>query len=103
MRSLFTTLSPIEDWSNCWVTTVLNPTLDDVPVSFTSRRLSWITRVVVVVVYPLVEDVVSVLCLVDVNISWPVQTSTQEFHIVGANPVWGSTFKVLAESDNIWP
>ena len=93
--SRLTTLSPTEVLSNCWVTALLVPDLVDVPVSRISRKLSWITLVVVVIVYPLEDLFVWVLVAVEFITSCPVQLSIQEFQIVGANPVCGSTFKVL--------
>ena len=111
MRFRLTTLSPTDDASNCSVTIVLFPVLVWTPVSLTSLRVS--LRTVVVVsdmncppvklpfprsplsphLPPLV--VLSVLSLVFWVTSWPVQFVSQEFHIVGENPVCGSTFKVL--------
>ena len=95
IRSLLTTLSPREVLSNCEVTTVLVPVLVDIPVSITSRRLSWTTESVIKVPPPVRVDVCWFLVLVEFIIFCPVQLSIQEFQTVGANPVCGSTFKVL--------
>ena len=106
MKSLLTILSPTEVWSKTSVTAVLTPDLVSTPVSLTSLNVSWtifastvpaIDRPHPIPNHPAVGIVVCIVLTLAVStISVPVQFCTQEFQTVGANPVWGSTFDVLA-------
>ena len=119
MRSLLTTLSPTEVWSNCWVTIVLFPFLVWTPVSIVSCNCSLITVVVWVSISaagppepPLIQpptpnlapvefSVISLPCPASITFL-PVQFVCQESHKIGPNPVWGSTFCVLARLSKVF-
>ena len=113
IKFLLTTLSPAEVESNCSVTTVLVPDLEFTPVSLTSNRVSSTTWSITVSFQLLTlalppgpwtwifPSPPTVLVLISSITSLPVQFVSQAFHIVGANPVWGSTFKVLDANSRV--